>query len=257
MLKVYTIYSPDKKWRAEISARLGANIVKLQFENKNILNPFISEQQYNENPFIVGSPMLFPANRTYNGKFEFQGKQYYLPVNDSLNVANLHGMLYSVCFDMMEFSSDKIVLYYQNNGEIYPFKFKIIVEYSLDNEGLEQIYRIENIGDIDMPFTFALHTTFIEPKNFMVPIDLCQQKNERHILQVNISNLISKKKSMLQAVNQKALKYPDIINLVETWRKSATINILYQIILNIGFYITVKVKAVFCVLNRSAVRLTD
>ena len=32
-----------------------------------------------------------------------------------------------------------------------------------------------------MPFTFALHTTFIEPNSFSVPIDLCQEKDGFHI----------------------------------------------------------------------------
>ena len=32
-----------------------------------------------------------------------------------------------------------------------------------------------------MPLTFCLHTTFIEPASFSVPIDLCQEKDDHHI----------------------------------------------------------------------------
>lgn len=177
----YTISSLDNKWHAEVSACHGANIIKLQFKNQDIFVPFKSEQKYNDNPFIVGSPMLLPANRTYMGKFKFQGKKYELPINDPLKIANLHGFLYSVSFDVVELFSNKIVLCYQNNGNIYPFSFKITVEYLLENEGLYQHYVLANTGDRDMPFTFALHTTFVEPEFFMVPIDSCQQKDKNHI----------------------------------------------------------------------------
>ena len=41
----YTIESPDKKWRAEVSARLGANIIQLQYNNEHIFMPFKTNRQ--------------------------------------------------------------------------------------------------------------------------------------------------------------------------------------------------------------------
>ena len=178
---IYIIESPDKKWRAEISARHGANITRLQFDNNDVFVPLESECQLKKDPFIIGSPILFPANRTNKGEFEFQGIKYNLPINDPLKVANLHGFLYSVSFDVVEVCSNKIVLCYQNTGDIYPFDFEIKVEYLLDDEGLYQRYILANTGGSDMPFTFALHTTFVEPEYFMVPIEACQQKDGNHI----------------------------------------------------------------------------
>ena len=178
---IYTIESPDKKWRAEVSARLGANIILLQYENEHIFMPLKTKHQLAKDPFVIGSPILFPANRTYKGEFKFHAVKYTLPINDSLNVSNLHGLLYCQKFNVLEKNSQKIVLCYENVDDIYPFPFKIIVEYFLDNNGLKQCYSIENTGENDMPFTFALHTTFIEPESFMVPIELCHEKNEVHI----------------------------------------------------------------------------
>ena len=40
------------------------------------------------------------------------------------------------------------MFYVENNGEIYPFKFKITVEYLLCNNGLRQFYFIENTGKV-------------------------------------------------------------------------------------------------------------
>ncbi len=181
MDNIYTIYSPDKKWRAEISARLGANITKLQYDGKDVLVPLEREEQLKENPYIQGSPILLPANRTFKGEFEFEGKRYILPVNEPQNNAHLHGFVHTMPFNVIETVSDRIVLEYVNNGEIYPFPFKIRTEYILNNDGFHQKYIIKNIGDMNMPFTFALHTSFVEPDVFSVPISCCQEKDKHHI----------------------------------------------------------------------------
>ncbi len=181
MLSAYKIYSPDKKWRAEISARLGSNITKLQYEGKDVFIPLNSNEQLEKDPFLIGSPMLFPANRTYKGEFKFEGKKYQLPINDSLGVAHLHGFLYCQKFNLIEISEHKIELLYENLGYIYPFSFSVTVEYSLENNVFEQRFIIKNTDSKNMPYTFALHTAFVEPKFFTVPIDFCQEKDEKHI----------------------------------------------------------------------------
>jgi len=47
--------------------------------------------------------------------------------------------------------------------------------------GLTAEYEIENISGSNMPLTFSLHTTFVEPEDFCVPIDMCQEKDFHHI----------------------------------------------------------------------------
>lgn len=178
---IIKIESPDKKWRAEISARLGANITKLQFENKNVFVPLVNEEQIKENPYIQGCPILLPANRTYKGEFVFDGIKYSLPLNEPHNNAHLHGFVHTMPFNVVENEKERVVLEYVNNGDIYPFPFKIITEYSLKDNKFFQCYNIKNIGDRNMPFTFALHTSFVEPDIFSVPISSCQEKDEHHI----------------------------------------------------------------------------
>lgn len=51
----------------------------------------------------------------------------------------------------------------------------------MKEDSFEQRYMVTNIGRIDMPVTFALHTTFVEPECFSVPLESCQEKNEFHI----------------------------------------------------------------------------
>ena len=181
MKNVHTIYSPDKRWRAEISARHGANVTKLQYDGNDVFVPLESEEQLEKNPYIQGTPILLPANRTFKGKFEFEGKTYTLPINEPLNNAHLHGLLHKQSFDLLEITSNEICLCYENTGQIYPFPFKMKVTYSLKSNIFEQKYYIKNTGKLKMPITFALHTSFVEPEMFSVPINSCQEKDEHHI----------------------------------------------------------------------------
>ncbi len=181
METICNISSPDKRWYAEVSAHRGANVITLQFENEDVLVPLRSQQQYEENPFLIGSPLLFPANRTYKGTFVFEGKRYTLPINDAFGVANLHGTLHTKPFTVITDTPRTVVLRHENAGEVYPFPFRITVTYTADDNGFDQQYDIENVGDGPMPFTFALHTAFAEPAWFRVPIGACQEKDDHHI----------------------------------------------------------------------------
>ena len=63
------------KWYAEIDCDLGANITRLSYGGKYVYNPLNDPNLLKENPFIYGSPILLPANRTADGKFIFEEKR--------------------------------------------------------------------------------------------------------------------------------------------------------------------------------------
>lgn len=71
------------------------------------------------------------------------------------------------------------MLQYENKGEIYPFSFIFTAEYELSDDGLHKKYTVFNTDNKNMPFTFALHTTFVEPSEFSVPIIAAQERNDR------------------------------------------------------------------------------
>jgi len=181
MMCEYSICSPDKMWRAEVSARHGANITRLQYNGCDVFVPLESEEMLKINPYIQGAPLLLPANRTYRGKFVFEGKDYSLDLNEPNNNAHLHGLLHLQSFDTISVTQDTIVLRYENFKKIYPFNFTITVEYSLSDNTFRQTYTIKNTDTKNMPLTFALHTSFTEPDSFSVPVNLCQEKDSHHI----------------------------------------------------------------------------
>lgn len=171
----------NELWSAEVEPHLGANVTRLQYKSQDVFVPLLSRGQLEKNPYIQGAPILLPANRTANGQFTFEGREYTLPINEPANKAHLHGLLHTCRFNTDEISEDSITLSYKNEGEIYPFPFEITVKYSIVGEAFKQSYTVKNTGKGNMPFTFALHTSFVEPESFTVPIDMCQEKDERHI----------------------------------------------------------------------------
>lgn len=165
-------------WNASISTDTGANLISLTFQGTNILRPL---QDSCPDPFIAGSPLLFPANRTANGCFYFGGMKYALPVTEEKSGANLHGALYRQSFSVDHVSTDIARLHYENCGDVYPFPFRITVEYRAEKGAFQSRYQIQNTGSQTMPFTFGLHTTFPEPDCFQVPLDSRQEKDANHI----------------------------------------------------------------------------
>lgn len=168
-------------WRAEIEPSLGANVTRLEYEGKDVLVPLKSTAQLAVNPYLQGAPILLPANRTKDGKFTFDGKEYTLPVNEPHTNAHLHGLVHLQVFSLITQNKNSATLRYENKGEIYPFPFVLDVCYTALEDGFRQTYTIQNSGTTPMPATFSLHTTFVEPSCFSLPIDACQEKDERHI----------------------------------------------------------------------------
>ena len=166
-------------WSAEIAPEQGANITSLKDAGTDVLAPLRAS---NKDPFLAGSPLLFPANRTAGGKFCFEGETYTLFVNEEKSGACLHGLLHNAPFSVLDQTKTSARLAYQNAGELYPFPFRMEVLYALTAEGLISQYRLKNLSARAMPYCFGLHTTFCEPEEFSVPLGLCQQRDMRTAL---------------------------------------------------------------------------
>ncbi len=151
-------------WVAGVCPRLGGNLIYLLYDSKNVLRPLVDESQLDTNPYLQGSPILLPANRTYEGKFTFEGKEYHMPVNEAATNSHLHGLVHRQPFALLSKSETSVTMRFVNtNGFVYPFDFEILVTYTVDDNGLTQTFEIKNTGNRNMPYTFCLHTTFAMP----------------------------------------------------------------------------------------------
>ncbi len=159
-------------WVAGVCPRLGGNLIYLLYGTKNVLRPLVDESQIDINPYLQGSPILLPANRTYEGKFSFEGKDYTLPINEERTNSHLHGFVHRQPFAVLDKTDSSVTMRFINKNDlVYPFDFEITATYTVDEEGLSQTFEIKNIGKVNMPYTFCLHTTFAQPYgNITFPI---------------------------------------------------------------------------------------
>lgn len=172
-----TVILKSGKWTAGVNPRLGGNLISLSYDGKDVLRPLENEEQLSVNPYIQGAPILLPANRTYLGKFSFEGVEYTLPINEPRTNSHLHGLVHRQPFAIIESSETSITMEFINtDGKVYPFDFRITATYSIDEEGLSQRFEITNIGKSTMPYTFCLHTTFKQPDvRFTFPLKIKQE----------------------------------------------------------------------------------
>lgn len=165
-------------WHAEVCPDAGANFACVRYRGQDLLRPWSAQET---NPFLAGAPLLLPANRTAGGRFSFAGKEYVLPVNEPFSGAHLHGELHRQRFQVCAQERDRVELEYENARTVYPFPFRIRIAYRVGVQGLVSEYHLENLASTDMPLTFALHTTFVEPDWFQVPLKALQERDERYM----------------------------------------------------------------------------
>ena len=159
------------KWQAEIAPECGGNLVGLTYEGEQILRRPADMQSLQSSPCLYGLPLLLPANRVKDARFSFQGNEYILPLNEVLRHNHLHGLLNSAPFTIQEAADHRLTTVLENNGEYYPFPFKVRITDSLSEDGLTRTLILENTGMTAMPYTLAFHATFAEPNCFTVPLE--------------------------------------------------------------------------------------
>lgn len=166
------------KWEAGVCSRLGANVIYLRYDGRDVLRPLCDEEQLEKNPYIQGAPILFPANRTYLGKFSFEGADYEFPITEPRTNSHLHGLVHKEPFELICATDKSVTMKLSNEGKVYPFRFDMLVTYSIDEDGFSQTYEITNTDKKNMPYTFSLHSTFVEPESFVMPVE-CRQEHDK------------------------------------------------------------------------------
>ncbi len=159
-----------QQWQAAIDPEHGMNTVSLTWKDEHILrNP--AGQPEPGASCLHGTPLLLPPNRTADGRFDYEGQAYQLPINEEERNNHLHGYLRFQSFAVTEQSESLVAAEYENKGEIFPFPFKVSLRYHLDGQGYHQHITVENTGSKNMPLTFGIHTNFEEKDYFRVPLD--------------------------------------------------------------------------------------
>lgn len=114
------------------------------------------------------SAIMFPfPSRIAGGKYEFEGKTYQLPINDTQYQAAIHGFVAKRAFQFfdkkIEKESAEITLVHRYEGDYpgYPFPFELYITYVLNHEfGFQLKFTAKNTGTSAMPAAFGWHAYF-------------------------------------------------------------------------------------------------
>lgn len=117
-----------------------------------------NEYIWQKNPKYWGksSPILFPFVGSFlNKKYQYEGKEYTIETRHGFARDN-EFEIYNKGENFIEFDFK----YSKSTLEIYPFKFRLFIRYTLKDRSLEITYRVKNLGENEMYFSFGAHPAF-------------------------------------------------------------------------------------------------
>lgn len=105
------------------------------------------------------SPILFPiCGGLRDGKYIYGVRQYKCPK---------HGFVKNVEFIVEKVTDTSAILSYSDNEEtrkMYPFLFKLSVIFTLTDDGISVVYKVDNKTDGEMYFSIGAHESYSCPE---------------------------------------------------------------------------------------------
>ncbi|MEW9669381.1 aldose 1-epimerase [Ammoniphilus sp. 3BR4] len=154
----------------------GSNLISCIHKESNyqVLRVPDSLEEYGSNPYLFGTPVLFPPNRIGDGTFEFNGRTYHLEINEKGKNNHLHGFVHDKRWELVkaEAQEDRVVVetemdssHYPDIFEQFPHHFVIRMTYMLEGATLHKNATIRNKGTEPFPWGLGYHTTFFFPED--------------------------------------------------------------------------------------------
>lgn len=101
------------------------------------------------------APVLFPiVGQLNHDEYRLDGTAYHLA---------RHGFARDAVFDPAITEDDRALLVLTADGQtraLYPFAFRLSLDYRLTGRSLRVSYRVENPGSVDLPFSVGAHPAF-------------------------------------------------------------------------------------------------
>ncbi|MFV8355540.1 aldose 1-epimerase family protein [Flavobacterium sp. XS1P32] len=197
---------------------LGAELISLKSSQGK-------EYIWEGNPEFWGkhSPVLFPiVGSLKNNTFHHNEKNYEL---------SRHGFAREMEFKLIDSTENSATFSIQSSEEtlkVYPFEFELQLIYTLEENNLSIVYKVNNKGKSTMPFSIGAHPAFALPHKFesyAIAFDT-EESLEYYLLE---NDLISNKTKKLEVQNKQIpLNYELFANdaLIFKTLKSKSLTIL-------------------------------
>jgi aldose 1-epimerase len=103
--------------------------------------------------------VLIPwPNRLQDGRYEFEGREYQLPLNEPEHANAIHGLVRWSAWSVAARDADRVVLTHRLQAQPgYPFTVDLSIEYALSAHGLSVQTTATNVGDDPCPYGCGAH----------------------------------------------------------------------------------------------------
>lgn len=165
-MKFVTIEAANE--RAVLAPELGCQCLSYRVGTRELIAGPQSIDTLREHPFRSGIPILFPwPGRIAHGRFNFNGREFVLPINEVAHGHAIHGLTWSCAFELIERTPSRARIRLdsandQGLSRVWPFPFILQLEYEV-GDGLRISFRVRNSGNAEMPFGFGAHPYFNAP----------------------------------------------------------------------------------------------
>jgi galactose mutarotase-like enzyme len=144
----------ENEWLKVGIDRNGAEVRKVKNKKNNLDYMWTGDQAY----WGRVSPVLFPiVGRLKDDQYQINERTYKL---------SQHGFLRDVEFDVLEQTATSADFIFESAGrfiEVYPYEFKAIIRYMLNDDSLIVKWEIVNENEQEMYFSIGAHPAFKIP----------------------------------------------------------------------------------------------
>jgi aldose 1-epimerase len=103
-------------------------------------------------------------NRLAAGRYEWDGEEFQLPVNEVASGSAIHGLVRWATWQAVEHEAARVVVEHVLHPQPgYPFSVRVRVEYRLADDGLTVRTEAENVGTRACPFGVGHHPYVLAP----------------------------------------------------------------------------------------------
>ncbi|MGN0919292.1 MAG: aldose 1-epimerase [Alphaproteobacteria bacterium] len=151
----------------------GGALAYLQYNGQDILRPTLSGET--EANYSSMFPMLPYASFIQEGRFPYFGIIRTVEKNSPFSKFPMHGDVWRNKMATIEQSKNSITLSYQHDKKAgFPFAYTAKISYTLNDNRLEIIMRLENNSALPMPFGMGIHPFFKREADTLIQFEADQ-----------------------------------------------------------------------------------
>lgn len=136
-------------------ASVGASLRQLTHGGRDLVVPFAADEI---RPAYRGAILVPWPNRVVDGRYEFDGVEYQLPLTEPSRGHALHGLVAWDRWQVVQQTASSVTLSTEVVPSLgYPFPLDIAVTYSLGDAGLTTVVEVVNRGMVAAPYGTAPH----------------------------------------------------------------------------------------------------